>query len=270
MMKKKWCEAEIRFLEENYSTMNFNEMKLRLSRSRDSIAKKCGELGLNRLYRKPPNADVSTLLSGSIQSYYWIGFLLADGSFGKNNVIHLTLAYEDRDHVAKYAEFIKLGNPIKTVVTKTNKAERFHGVYVGTGNSVVVPEIKNRFDIDSNKTHNPPNMAAYTLTLAEWMSLIIGFLDGDGSINYTPGGQVRAIVKCHHSWLLNLTVMQDKVREFSGSYTRGRARINPYGAAQVIFGDDICKSLLDFARRNNLTLLERKWAKVIPCRLKVL
>lgn len=307
-MAKRWSQQDIDFLLLNYKELEYNELGLKLGRSRDSVAHKCKSMGLTKhawspeeyarleeLYanekietltgilgrtpdairhrasmlklkkvrRKPTASDLSVFLEKTPISMYWLGFLLADGSFGKNNTLHLTLSTKDYQHIEKYAAFVKFGNEIKIRNVTTNKSENGEICTVTIGDSVLLPKIVSMYDLHSNKTHNPPDIKSYELSNELMISLAIGLIDGDGSINYLPNGQsVRCIIKCHSSWLDNLTYLRFFIHDYFNIPNKLGARINPYGASQVIFGDKICRKLLDFAKTHNIPVLERKWNKI--------
>lgn len=63
-------------------------------------------LGIKRPKRK---ARLESLLDGSPEAYYWIGFLVADGHFDQRGLIGLDISSKDKEHLQKYAVFVETG-----------------------------------------------------------------------------------------------------------------------------------------------------------------
>jgi len=51
-------------------------------------------------------ADLSPLLNETLEAYYWMGFIMADGHLSKQNRLTVTLAIKDSDHLLKLKEFV--------------------------------------------------------------------------------------------------------------------------------------------------------------------
>ena len=80
------------------------------------------------------------------EAFYWIGFLLADGSFYDNR-LKLGLSIKDADHLYKFANFINYTGAVDI----TDKS-----ISIACKDVEAVQRIKEKFDIRDRKTYNPP------------------------------------------------------------------------------------------------------------------
>lgn len=195
------------------------------------------------LYAKR-KADCSFLLEESLEKYYWLGFIIADGHISKNNRLKITLAIKDTEHLEKLAKRLKT----KITITKNVQCS------LTAMNRKILSQLKKEYKIKHNKTQNPCDISNITGDNLE--AFKIGFIDGDGNIISTGGKnserkdfQIR--IKCHKSWKDNL------------EYMFGKAYINSQGYALSCISNTVeSKKLKQFAVENNLPFLERKWKNI--------
>ncbi len=171
-----WEEWEINFLKNNYTNLKMLEIRQQLSdRTYSSITNKAHLLGLDN--RSINLSNVSNLLSGSNEAFYWLGFLLADGHFSKTNQIQINLSVKDLNHLKKFATFVEY-----------KKELEIPSLFLSDIN--IIPKIAELYEIKNNKTYYPPNISK--LSGDSLFSLVIGFIDGDGCIAlYQKGKQQR-------------------------------------------------------------------------------
>ncbi len=188
-------------------------------------------------------SNLSSLLRKTNEAYYWMGFLLADGSFKNNKTrIVLNLGSKDKDHLKKFAEFISYTGSLKCGVAAMDTENVRH--------------ICKIYKIHNRKTYNPPVIPKLTKT--HLYSLIIGFIDGDGSIiklNKRKDAIFR--IKCHKSWLGILNDFSEVL------FNDRKAKVNNQGYAEISVVNNI---LLKKIKRNMLELkipyLKRKWDNI--------
>ena len=110
-------------------------------------------------------------------------------------------------------------------------------------------------------------MSVYNLTDEQLLSLIVGFIDGDGNMNKLqnrPDYNLR--IKCDASWLNNLEFIEDTLyRLFPVSKKVARlTKINSEGYAQlVISNNQIINALATFIKELNIYVLSKKWPQNI-------
>jgi hypothetical protein len=204
-------------------------------------------------------SDFSKMLELQPVSYYWLGFLLADGHFSKNS-IKLTLSCQDRGQIEKFAEFIN----VKVYEDKPRMSE--YGLtksVTATGyDSKSVPIIRNKFGISSRKTYIPPNLKELALDDISLLSLIIGIIDGDGSIGKT---RKRITLEAHISWLPNLQFIYEFIYRYTRNLYSCNSFISSKGNAYLSIGKtEILSNLKYFIDQYNLPVLDRKWSHIDP------
>lgn len=203
------------------------------------LCKHCANIG------KYKHNNISRLLDESLETYYWIGFLLADGHINKNR-IQVTLSIKDYEFLKKLKEFLEIEN-----INMNNTTCSISAMDV-----IIVPKLKEKFDIKDNKTYNPPNIKVFErLHKNKLLSLIIGFIDGDGCIRkqYKRNDWLITI-KNHNSWIDFLSLISLTITG------KDNSKINNNGYACVILSDITkTKELKKFAVKNNLPIMKRKW-----------
>lgn len=205
-----------------------------------TLCKKCAQ----RKIVKHTSA-VEKLLEESPESYYWMGFLLADGNF-KDGRIRLGLGIKDENHLLRFCKYINYFGSISKTAIK---------VSMGVMHKEVVEQIQEKFNIQENKTLNPPKYIIPNNFLG--LSLIIGFIDGDGNINKQYKRQDGLIrIKCHSSWFSILC-------QFSAILNCAQPYINKQGYVVLNIAKRSSIELLQSnIRQYTLPVLIRKWNKL--------
>lgn len=196
----------------------------------------------NKKYKN--NAKI--LLNNSLISFYWIGFILADGSIDKNKRISITLKKDDKEHLEKFKTYVNA----KTL--RVNKISCSTSIQ----DCKYIPKLCEIFDIKANKTIYPPNLDIFkNMEKNKLLSLIIGFIDGDGRIcNQTNRKDFVLQVKNHRNW-------EDILDFFNKNIdNKSHTKINNCGYAAFNVTNTLkLKELKRFAIENNLPILKRKW-----------
>lgn len=235
-----------------------NEDNCKKSEKLNKICLNCAQ---NLRYLNNPTNNIQRLLSDELDSFYWMGFLLADGSFGKNGGFGLQLAQKDFDHLKKFVDYISYQNKIfHTIDSSFNvstKVLKSNSICIG-GCSDIINEIKQKFDIIPPKTYNPPNIEIFkNFTEDQIYSLIIGYIDGDGCI-FRSKNSKRSIIKfyAHYSWKLFI----EFIINFLGDTSRVSVINNKLSAG--IGKTEIVNRLKQKMLSLNLPVLDRKWNKI--------
>lgn len=255
-MKSKWTDEEIEILKSNYKELDKNTLTLLLpNRTWNSIKLMSNKLGIKRRYNDNRKSDLSILLNDIPISYYWLGFLLADGHFSYNNRLKLTLSLKDKEHVIKFASYISLQTDIQYRPLKNN-------VSVSVMDTEIVSCLKKKFGICHNKTYIPPTNI-YNISDDLFLSMLIGFIDGDGCIRKSHKRKDFQIsIKVHGSWLDILCYMNSRLSILSG-YNSPTPKIDNHGYAKwTISNTIICQYLKNIANKLNLPVLDRKWSEI--------
>lgn len=188
-------------------------------------------------------AKLEKLLEDCNESYYWMGFILADGCLSDNRLT-VELGEKDSFHLKR------LGTYLEYVGSYGSKNKR-----LSCKNSDIVPLIKEKFDIHDEKSYNPPK-TIFKFTDTQRLCMLIGFIDGDGNIshpNNKPNFFLR--VKNHHSW-------EHILKEFSLIITGSidYVKINNQGYAELQITDSVVlQNLKSKMLKLNIPYMERKW-----------
>lgn len=111
----------------------------------------------------------------SLETFYWIGFILADGSF-YNNRFEFGLKEDDINVLEAFAEYINFKGSIKhRDSTKSNRIQ--------FNNKPSIEQFMKEYGFNYDKTYNPCSFESFkNYTKEQITSLLIGIIDGDGSI----------------------------------------------------------------------------------------
>lgn len=185
---------------------------------------------------------LSKLLDNSLESFYWIGFLFADGHFTDLGRIVLTLSSTDEGHLHNFNKF--LGSP---GVVRVSEGK----VTFAVNDVETVSKVMSEYGLCQNKTYNAPRLLK--LSGGQRTAFLIGFIDGDGSIQYQTGREdCRLSIKLHATWLKWLEDLMETC-----------CHINAQGYAYGCIADNVkLKQLKRFVVENKLPALSRKWDKI--------
>lgn len=257
----KWSTTHIEFLKDNHDRFNYSALSNLMGRSSDAIRHKAKELGLKSRFNGNKSNDLTFLNDASIESFYWMGFLIADGTFdAKMHGMRLRVSQVDRPHIQQLADRIK-----------TTLKEGHRSGYTGDSSLVglnaydttILPKLANRFDIRRNKTENPPNFKLYNFSDDEILAILIGFIDGDGCVYVSPRGHVRISILIHPTWRENLRFINTFIHSYFKLASKTEPQITRSGYAYLCLSRKIIiDGLSVFIKNNNLPVLKRKWGKI--------
>lgn len=231
-----------KYLIDNYSKKSKDEIVKELDLSWSYIQKMAHLFNIKREFNESKKSfKLSKLLDDSNVSYYWIGFIIADGHISKYNNIQINLNKKDINHLNKLKRYLKSdinlhvkGNVVRAIFTDVP----------------TIINLKNKFKWKSNKTKNPVDIS--NLSDEQLFSLIIGFIDGDGSIN-----NKSITVKCDKKWknILNkfYYCLVGEYKEFNYVDNCSIFYINKH---------EYLKSIKIKALSLSLPIMERKWDKI--------
>lgn len=235
---KIWTQDEIQFLLDNYIDGDKELLINKLNRSWSSIQNKAFLL---KIKRNVKNCNIFKLIDNSNESFYWLGFIMADGHFNKNKILEINLSTKDCEHLVKFSKFIEYEKKLIGPSIKVSVLD-------------IYDYLKTTFNISSTKTYNPCNLEH--LSGDSFFSFILGFIDGDGCI--TKQGYLA--IQCHKSWEENLNKM---VSFLSGDKSNSKCVINKKGFAVITLTQiEITKKIKNKAIYLKLPILTRKWDNI--------
>jgi tetrahydromethanopterin S-methyltransferase subunit G len=116
------------------------------------------------------NNNFKVMLEDTKETYYWAGFLFADGSITRDyKSLNMRLGQLDMEHTIKFRKYIN-----------------YSGIQTGRDISVssnFIEPFSKKFGIIPDKSHSELDYTFYkNLPYDLWVSWLIGYTDGDGSI----------------------------------------------------------------------------------------
>ena len=251
MKRRRWTNQEIEILQEKYTHSTASELMLAIpNRTWDAIKLKANSLNLYSEINYQIESDLSILLEDSLVTYYWIGFLMADGYIDHDAMrLILSLAIKDRDHIIKFAEYIKCNN--HSYISN-------YAYGVSAQDKKIIPKIINKYNFLRRKTYNPPNLSY--LRDNNLVSFFIGFIDGDGHIRKQyKRNDSCCMIKIHKSWYETLTYLVSQIAIMC-NITIPPPFINTVGYTEVYICNSIILKFLKLKTLEwNLPVLLRKW-----------
>jgi len=195
-----------------------------------------------------PKYSLDNLLNQTKESYYWLGFILADGSFYKNR-FEFTLKASDLNQIKKLCEFLDIDSNIIIFKPKTNSYK------LTFNNKNSIENIMNVFGIHYVKTYNPCNFTNFKkLTNSDLTALLIGIIDGDGCID--KSGKYITIT-AHKNWKKFYTDLIDTLN------LNFHINERKNGTLSISAGNKLVREYFyNYLQNNNLPILERKWNRL--------
>ncbi|RTL01284.1 MAG: hypothetical protein EKK57_05045 [Proteobacteria bacterium] len=261
---REWNQEDIDKLIKHYQSKTKKELlEIFPDRTWSKIKSKATNLKIARQRKNPDiiNGDCSKLLEETNEAYYWIGFLLADGHFSKENRLKCSLSVVDANHLEKLSNLLQTHSKIYKRKLCKDACNRNDTINISVMDKFFIGKIKEKFDIDNNKTENPPNLSFYrSLPVHLFISLLIGFIDGDGHIAFQTGRKdCKIVIQIHSSWVEFLNLAKNRLEEIL-KIKIPEARINKSGYCFIVFSNlKICRYLKLFTMQYNLPVLNRKW-----------
>jgi hypothetical protein len=176
---RKWSQENIDVLIKEYlKGRNVEELARVLNKSVYAIRHKAKELGLRvqdfRFYKVRDDA----FSNWSEESAYWLGFISADGYlYEKTKTLIVTLSEKDKEHLAKFRDFIAPNNPIYVRHGRATLRIRSDRIY----DSLITLGVTPRKSLTLNFPNIPESF---------FRPYILGYSDGDGSIFCTKDGLI--------------------------------------------------------------------------------
>lgn len=242
-------EDLILYLKENYSKKSKKEILNDLGLSWNYIQKMCHLFSIKREFNECDRKyTLSKLLEYDNTSCYWLGFLLADGHISKQINLQVNLSNKDLQH------FLKFGDHIGTELIYYPN-EELNSVGFALSDKPTLLQIRKTFNWSSNKTKNIPTIPEF-LSDDQLFSLVIGFIDGDGSIEPNNRG---IHIKCDKNWK---SILEDFYYILTNEYKTFELSSDSCSIIYINKGR-IQKKIKNRALSLELPLMKRKWDRII-------
>lgn len=185
----------------------------------------------------------------SLETFYWIGFLLTDGSF-YNNRFELGLKEDDVDVLRAFSDYIKFKGNIKYRDSVKSNRIQFN-------NKPSIEKFMKEYGFNYNKTYNPCSFEFFKNYSKEQItSLLIGIIDGDGNIQENGNIYTNVITITAYKLWENF---YKELLTFLGIDLHISHRKDSNCISIKIYKREYCIALKQFIINNNLFYFSRKW-----------
>lgn len=253
--QKHWTADEDRFLIKNWPDKSKKYIMNYLNdRSYKSIKSRVRILKIKKINEFKNLNKLKNLLNNTNESYYWLGFIMADGHFGKD-CIKISVSIKDFKILDDFRSFIQVNNKISIFKGKIfNKYKCNNYCSISINDAKTVNVLKNIYNISSNKTKNACDISSLK-EKDHVLSWFAGFFDGDGCILKRKEKCCGLRIQCHKSWYNNLEFISNKLKLDCNINSRSYLDTQNY-ARWVCFKDR--NLLYNEFNKLNLPLLDRK------------
>jgi len=202
-------------------------------------------------------SKIEVLLTNTKISWYWLGFLLADGNFSKDGIF-LSVCDKDLAHLEKFRKFTSHGGKLDSGCKDTPFGfSSYNKIFLG-GKEEVGKLMEILYLTNTCKTYNPPTSLP-TISREKLISLFIGFIDGDGSISKRKRGGVTIEIEIHVSWKNYLNSLITMIYECCGESYSNKIEHLQTTVKFCISNPIVMKFLKNKIKEYSLPILQRKW-----------
>lgn len=263
-INESWSEKQLELLKYHWQYSNMKTLlEIFPNRTYNSLMLQAKRIGVKSLIKRKRKGSLKFLDELNCEnSYYWWGFIMADGHLSAEGDLVISLSIKDLNHLQELADIIGCSIKINQSITSYSVSKfctlRIKDLTFG----------KKWYDLlsmVSQKTYNPPNLK-YFYKKEYLIYFLIGLIDGDGSIwrsrvTKTSKGSIALRLEMHSSWEETLKDLSSKIKEFYD--IDFNVKINSKGFVKMeISSKDHLIKLYEYTKNKNIKPLERKWEHV--------
>lgn len=256
--KRGLCQEHSDLIKENYSTCDLNWLSSKTGQSVHSLQEWARRHNLKRTINLQRNGDMSPLLSETLESFYWLGFIAADGYIYKNGHLMVSQSVKDKDTIFKLAKYLKTS--VYKYKSKSGGFRKKESMTyrVNISDKIIGIKIMEMFNIQTNSPKTYTGICLdFIKNSKQAAAFLCGFIEGDGSLN--KSGYYK--IECHQSWLATLSILMDKCpkvfKDFNLGIKKAKSKKSPYLILR--FRISASKYIRKFAKSFNLPCSERKF-----------
>ena len=256
------CQAHSDLIFKHFSTGDLKWLSKTIGKKQHTIHEWARKRGLKREVNMSRQGDMSPLISGSLESFYWLGFIAADGYIYKNGHLMVSQAKKDKSNVDRLAKYLNTKvHPIKEGKSNFRKVVGI-SYRVNLSDKIIGNKIRDMFKIHPKKPKTYTGICVDFITnKKEAMAFLCGFIEGDGSLNKSCLGYR---IECHKSWLKTFRQLIQKLpqsfKDVSLNVKKCPSKKNSYTIMYV--GKKCSTELLTFAKENNIPTSKRKFPSI--------
>lgn len=198
------------------------------------------------------------LLQENLQTYYILGFIMADGHISENGRLCIVISNKEEALLQDICAYLGHGLHI---THETGKNGRIYSC-LRVMDVRTLDIIREKYAISPIKTYVPCNIE--NLNGDKFIAFLIGYIDGDGSLAHRSDTHTPVYrIKVHKSWEHNLNLMSQRLYEYAGIPKCPKAIDVHQGTkvyTEVSWGNQtVINYLHRFIIQHQLFVLDRKW-----------
>lgn len=246
---RKFKEDLSSYIKANYSTEDWDTLLAVTGQNKHALQEWARKRGLTREVSGHRRGDISVLLSGDLESFYWLGLLAADGYISKEGHLMFSQGEKDKEMVYKFADYT--GSNVyeyNGTGSYTNKPQPTFRVNIL--DAEIGQKIREMWGVKTGQTKTYASISGtFIKTKQQAEAFLIGFFDGDGHLTTTNAGSIEV----HSAWLDFLAGLAVRAELTT------RPSINKRGYARLSLSGSKMRYLKQFAIDNALPCNSRKW-----------
>lgn len=202
--------------------------------------------------------SILKMLDSSIESFYWWGYIIADGSIDKNYNITLTCDIKDLEHLTKFATYVNKKVTFKKVKAFYKDEIRTICLVNIANKKLLKPFKEETLNWLGKKTYEPIKLDYFKT--GNLIYFLLGLIDGDGCLYLTKTWKgTNSFKNCriviHQNWL---PFLEELKKELEFKYNiKCIVKLNSRNNATMYFKDSEIEKILPFLK--NTPYLSRKW-----------
>lgn len=193
--------------------------------------------------------SLEPLFSETLESFYWLGYLAADGYVARLGHLMFSQSEKDKDSVYQFATYV--GSNVYIYESKSGYVKTPRLVYrVNVCDLILGPKLRKMWGLSDTQTKTYSSITFdFIKTKEQAMAFLIGFFDGDGYRREVISGKIEV----HASWFSFLSKLSDKCELQRGPRTNKRGFVE----LPLLKQDFI--ALEAFIEEKQLQPNQRKW-----------
>lgn len=243
--QKPWTDKEIKNFKQDWKILTKSQLIQKYNRGYESLKSAARRFKVKKINEFTNHNKLKILLNNSNESWYWLGFIVADGYLSQKGELKITLSNLDNTHLFKLSQYLKC-NLLKDKYSHITCKDAINGI-----------KLIKQFKIKEKKTYYPCDLESIK-NLKQFFCFLTGFIDGDGHLAISKQGKpVMIRVQCYKTWIDNFYLFQkflQKLNIESKVYidTQNYARFCIYKQKSII-------KLYELIQYLNIPYMERKW-----------
>lgn len=253
----KLTEHEEQLLREHYEYGDFDNLCKLMNKKKHAISELARKRGLKRKIDTTRGGNLTPLFSKTLESFYWLGQIAADGYVSKRGHFMYSQAEKDKDTVEKLAVY--LGSSVYSYGKSTESFSPEGMTYrVNISDINLGKKLREMFGLlpDQKKTYTGIKLD-FIQTADQATAFLIGYLDGDGSLN-----KKMYRVECDISWFQTFKDLINKLSKELDDQTLLQIKFKKSqnkDFCQFSIRTTGANYLRKFAKDNNLPASKRKF-----------